>query len=490
MNHSHFLVPLSGALCLALSLAPGAARAQDFRSMRQSFQTSGTLSWAGQSQNVRRVRIELEEDGAARLKFDDQERGWNWGWRDGDWKDWSQNLELSGIWVREGRGISVDLRRGFNGQNIIGTARIALDDGFGRPRPSEIAITGRIVRHPWDTLDLSGRFTFGAWNGGTGGNTGNRLDELSTIKRGTGQFTDNGIAQDISRANVELSRDGTAKVTLSGEREYGFEGRWRQTSAGRIELRLDTFSSQSARQPYDAPRGQADADSLGGGEIRLDGTKITSIRLSGTRSNRDFDARFEPQTDTWNGNNGGGNWNGNNGNGGGWNGGGNGGWNGNNGNGGWNRPAPNPQPETGWNGWGGAANGANKGTLPAPEPQERPRPRVEKPRRPEVEAPPATEPKPIEASWRGEAVLQRAGGDEAISSASLVIEPSRRGTLQIGDHKVSGSWRQDGPNAYRLRSIKSGSLCVVEVTLRGDQIETLKISGILDGAKTTLSIGN
>ena len=234
MNHFR-LIPVLGACFVALSLSPIAARAQDFHSMRQSFATTGTLSWADQSQDVGRVRVELDEDGAARLKFDNEARDWNWGWREGDWKNWDNNLELDGLWVRDERGISVDLRRGFGGQNIVGAARLTMEDGT---RPSALSLSGRIVRHPWDTLDLTGRFTFGAWNGSGGGgaNNGNggganRLDELSTIKRGTGQFSDGDQTSDLSHAKVELSRDGTAKVVLSGDQDFSFEGRWRQTSA-------------------------------------------------------------------------------------------------------------------------------------------------------------------------------------------------------------------------------------------------------------------
>ena len=484
MNHFR-LVPVLGVCCLAISLSPIAARAKDFHSMRLSFKTTGKLSWAGQSQSVGRVRVELDEDGDARLKFDNEERDWNWGWRESDWKNWDQNLELDGLWVRDERGVSIDLRRGFGGQNIVGTAHITTDDNRDS-RPSGLSLSGRIVRRPWDTVDLNGQFTFGAWNG-SANTRDNRLDELSAIKRGSGQFSDDGQTSDLSKANVELSRDGTAKVTLSGEREYSFEGRWRQTSATRIELRLDTFASQNGPQ-FDAPRAQRDADSLGGGEIRLNGTKITSLRLSGTRGNRDFEAKFQPQT-------GGGNWNGNNGlpapnpvlerNGG-------GNWNGNGG-GNWNLPAPNPVPDrnNGDEGWNG--NAVNGNQAPAPEPeepaQERPKSRP-RPRKPEplIEETPPPVPDPIRASWQGTATLKRSDGNETFSRASVSLEPTGLGTLRVGAHKLFGRWRQTGANTYSLNLENGASRCTANIKLNGGKIVGLQISGQLDNAQTNLNL--
>ena len=494
MNHSRF-VSLLGACFLALSLSPRGARAQDFHSMRQSFATTGTLSWADQSQNIGRVRVELDEDGAARLKFDNEARPWNWGWREGDWKDWNNNLELDGLWVRDERGVSVDLRRGFGGQNIVGAARITMEDGTSHP--SALSLSGRIVRHPWDTLDLTGKFTFGAWNGGGnvggGGNIGgaNRLDELSTIKRGTGQFSDGDQTSDLSRANVELSRDGTAKISLTGDRDYSFEGRWRQTSATRIELRLDTFAAQNGPQ-FDAPRAQRDADSLGGGEIRLNGTRITSIRLSGTRGDRDFDAQFAPQTGNGNG---GGNWNGNlpapnpvpeRNNGGNW--------------GNWNLPAPAPETNTGDNGWTGNeidANAVDGNAMQAPvsEPQEpaqerpKPRPRPRKPTAPPVEETPPAIPDPIQASWQGNATLKRSDGNENFSSASVSLEPTGLGKLRVGDHTLFGRWRQTGANAYSMKLENAASHCTANIKLNRGKIVSLQITGQVDNAQTNLNLG-
>lgn len=405
--------------------------------MRQSFPASGTLAWGGQSQDVQRVRVELDEDGDAHLKFDGQARDGNWGWRDGDWRNWSANQEIDGVWLRDVRGIVVDLRTGIGGQTVVGSARITLEDEFGRPCPRELTLSGRVVRRPWDTLDLSGRLVFDSWGGNTGGgNMGrpifnNRLDEFSTIRRGDGYFSDGSLRNNIARADVQLSRDGTAKIVLSGDRDTILGGRWRQTSASRIELRIDAISSQADRRIFDVPRPGAGADFLGGGEIRLDGNRMVALRLSGSRDNHDFEIQFEPQIDNgnggwtgagWNGGNGGGVWNGNaggNGNGG-WNGndggnwggewtgdngngnrnggnrngGGNwgGGWNGNAGNGngnhggdhengGWNgngggnagnKPHPKPIPEVGpdaWRGWNGGPINGQKGSLPAPSPQ-------------------------------------------------------------------------------------------------------------------------
>lgn len=394
---SRLLIPIIGASVFALSLAPAQAQTQSWRSLRQNFPTSGPLSWGGQTQNVRSVRVELDEDGDARLKFDVQDRDWNWGWREGDWINWNQNLELDGVWLRDERGVTIDLRRGLGGQTIIGTAHIALEDGGFRPRLSDMTISGRVVRRPWDTIGLNGRFDFDGWNGGWG-NT-NRISELATIKRGSGQFSDGTYGYGLTRANVDLKRDGTATISLNGDREWTFEGRWRQVSADRIVLRLDTFAARDDQRTNNVRRDEP--DSLGSGEIRLDGTRFVSLRLSGRRSDRDFTVYFEPQVLTndggWNGGNGG--WDGNDG----WNRGRGGiggrGWFGDLDRGGRNNPkggngqgpkptGQRPIPLPGQKDWIGSIP---KGALPAPpaEPTSKPRkdeqpapPTEERPRRP------------------------------------------------------------------------------------------------------------
>ncbi|RYX86146.1 hypothetical protein EON83_02690 [bacterium] len=302
MNHSRFLLPIAGVVCLA-TVCSAPVRAQELRSMRQSFQTSGQVSWGDQKQSVQRVRIELDENGDARLKFDGQTRDTNWGWREGDWQNWNANQEVDGVWVSDQDGVTIGLRKGFGNQTLVGIAHISLQGTVAAPRPVEITLDGVVTRSPWETKTITGRLLFdgadpnGNQNGGIVPNPvqNNRLTEYTTVKSGTGEFTDNGQAIQLSSANVQLNRDGTAKIVLAGPRNYIFGGQWRQTEANRLELRLDSFATQADRRVFDVPRPDPNAEPLGGGEIRLDGTRMLLLRLGGQQGTREFDAYFEPE---------------------------------------------------------------------------------------------------------------------------------------------------------------------------------------------------
>ena len=307
-----FLSPLA---LLGATLFPEIAQAREFSQWHQTLDVSGQLRLPSGERQVRQLRVELDTDGRAFVRFDaernDRDRNDrdndNWNFQSPNRQSWSNGqTAFSGVWYGNDDRVTVDLREGLGRQIVFGKLLFVLKPNWNgnRPEVRSIVLDGSLLRRPWDTPDFSGRFSLdennsddGNWNDGNwngGGNWTNRpqaITELSSVKSGSGTLVLDGKRQNLRRARVELSRDGRAQLQLEGDQTYSYEGRWRQTQAREIALKLDG----SAAGVFGAPgqNRRRDDESLGRGEITISGASFQKLNLQGRLGDRDFKASFE-----------------------------------------------------------------------------------------------------------------------------------------------------------------------------------------------------
>lgn len=287
----------SPLVLLGVTFFPNQAQAREFSQWHQTLDISGQLKLPSGERRARQLRVELDTDGRAFVRFDTERDGKN---RDNDDRnDWNQNSNrqnwsngqtaFSGVWYGANDRLTVDLREGLGRQTVFGRVTFYLKNtNSNRPEARTITLDGGLIRRPYDTTDFSGRFAVedDDWT-----NRPQTISELSSTKSGSGTLVLGADRQKLRRARVELGRDGRAQIQLEGDRTYSYEGRWRQTQAREIAVKLDG----SAAGIFGAPgqNRRRDDESLGSGEITLSGASFQKLNLQGRLGDRDFKASFE-----------------------------------------------------------------------------------------------------------------------------------------------------------------------------------------------------
>jgi hypothetical protein len=204
------------------------------REISTTYGGSGRLVLSGgRDLRFRRMSVELERDGDARLRFT------------GDGGDM---LTLTGRWSggrSSGDILDLDVRDGFGRDGASGRGRIYLGRRgfrlFGRRTGNEaverVEITGS-TRGRRFSVDFDTRGGGGEYGGGYEGDLPGSRD-IDVTSRGRGRLTIDGDRdQNLDRARVVLRRDGEAEVQFTGDGRHTFRGRWSETTGDDILLRV------------------------------------------------------------------------------------------------------------------------------------------------------------------------------------------------------------------------------------------------------------
>lgn len=200
------------------------------------------------------------------------------------------NINQVTIFLQGNGSVTLDVRGDYSTQlsgNWTGslTQRVGLQitDGFDRRRTSgsgSVAFTND--RQDIRQLELSGvtgRQNFIISFAGSGGGGGGR-GEVHTSARGRGQLTI-GYNQTyrIREVQVDLYRNGTAQIQVSGQNSVTFGGNWSGNTRNRVDLQINSGFN---------------ANTIGRGVLLLDGRdSIEQLNISGSVGRQPFTVTFD-----------------------------------------------------------------------------------------------------------------------------------------------------------------------------------------------------
>lgn len=235
---------------LAMFAVP--AVAQEVDQLRLS--GNGRLIINNRDQTVRNVTVTLQRSGRATIVVSA-----------------NRNETLTGSWYSRRDGeVDIEIQHGFGSNDTNGNGRITFT-GRDRRQISSLYLSGRSNNNRW-SLDFESGRNPGNGNG-NGNGWGNRF-EMSARQdvRGTANIRGR---LNINRANVNLSRDGSFMIEISGTQTRQIRGQWDMDRSGRITLDI--------RQIY----GAQDVDGDGTITLTNDRRAFTRIELDGRLNGRE-----------------------------------------------------------------------------------------------------------------------------------------------------------------------------------------------------------
>jgi len=202
----------------------------------------------------------------------------------------SSTFNISGRWSQSSSkntvNFTINRGSGFGSYNGSGTFYFQLRNG--QLQPGILKFTGQrtIAGRNADfelKFDASGARNYTtSWDRNNGGSN-TPIDQLFSTKSGSGRVeVDNQRDSSVRRAKVELTRNGDARIELTGNKTWVFEGRWTATGTNRIKVKLDSASSRLRNS----------SRWLGEGEIQLRNGSFDRLDLDGKLGRDKFEVTF------------------------------------------------------------------------------------------------------------------------------------------------------------------------------------------------------
>lgn len=235
----------------AIAFGIAAATPQDLSSVRGT----GQLVVNGRTQDIRQIRVNLQNNGRAEIIVTA-----------------NRTEILTGSWYDRRNGeYDIEISSGFGSTDTTGNGRLTMAND----------------RRTITSIDLAGRSRNGRWSldfnserGNQGGIRPGQPFELIGTERGDGTLNYQG-RHDIRQASLRLERNGNFSIEVFGNRRQNIEGTWRADNRGRITLTInEAFTRRNAR---------------GTGTVTLtpDRRRFTEMRLNGTIGRERFDFNFD-----------------------------------------------------------------------------------------------------------------------------------------------------------------------------------------------------
>ncbi len=274
-----------GFLAIALALLAGGASTQSVQAAELNYARgeaigNGTFKIRNnrnrnESNPVSKVTLAFEQNQTFDLRFTPTNSG---------------TFNVSGRWSRSSSKDTVNftINRGGGLGSYSGNGTLYFQVRNGQRQPGILKFTGqRTIAGRVADFDL--KFNASGARGYTtswdrdGGGSNTPVNQLFSTKNGSGRVeVANQRDSNVRRAKVELSRNGDARIELTGSKTWVFEGRWTATGTNRIRVKLDSASSRLANS----------SRWLGEGEILLKNGSFDRLDLAGKLGRDKFEVTF------------------------------------------------------------------------------------------------------------------------------------------------------------------------------------------------------